>query len=121
MAYKVGDRVKIKEVMTNRKAFVEFMEKYKGKTAVITAIDEPVDREDKKLSPHIYHLDVDGGSWYWWEHMLEPAYKAIKFAVCIKAPTTSWEVGKVYPMNDDFVVNNDYELPFDEKYFRKLI
>ena len=128
MAYNIGDRVKIKEVITNRRAFVEYMEKYQGKTAVITAIDEPINREDKKLSPHIYRLDVDDGSWYWWEHMLEPVsplQKKIEYAICINAPTTSWEVGKVYRVDNFGEVVNGLtiikSIPFDKKYFRKLI
>ena len=125
MAYKVGDKVKIKDVMTNKQAFVEYMEKYLGKTATVTQVEEPVDREERKLSPNIYILDVDGGSWYWWEHMLEPCAttQKIECVVCIKAPTPSWEVGKVYSINEGgYVVKGLTSIAAgNERYFRKLI
>ena len=66
MKYKVGDKVKIREDLVvgydyNDFTFIVDMEKYKGAIATIKYC----------YSDESYEVDVDGGTWYWTDDMLE--------------------------------------------------
>jgi hypothetical protein len=61
MKRKVGDKVKIKNNLSNRmKDYVEDLEFYKGQEAIITEVYD--DR---------YSLDIDNGDWWWYEGYFE--------------------------------------------------
>ena len=64
MKYNVGDKVKIREdlVIDNVygvDSFVDEMEKYKGRTAIITDVSDR------------YQIDIDNGEWFWTDDMFE--------------------------------------------------
>lgn len=66
MKYKVGDKVKIREDLKvgkdyNDCTFIVDMEKYKGKIATIKY----------SYSDDSYEIDLDGGTWFWTDDMLE--------------------------------------------------
>ena len=72
MKYKVGDKVKIREDLVvgydyNDYTFIVDMEKYKGAIATIKYC----------YSDESYEVDIDGGTWYWTDDMLEDAIKSV--------------------------------------------
>lgn len=77
--FKVGDKVKIKEDLkvnckyNNGCFFVQEMEKYKGKTAVIKNSRILVYPNDtvENVNNYRYRLDIDDGEWSWSSSMLE--------------------------------------------------
>lgn len=79
--FKVGDKVRIKKNLkvdcryNNGCLFVQEMEKYKGKNAVIKNGHIPIylNGNDKieNTNNYRYELDIDGGDCYWSSSMLE--------------------------------------------------
>lgn len=70
MKFKIGDKVKIREDLVVDLAygcdeFVSDMSEYCGKEATITGI------YDNCLVDGVYFLDIDDGTWYWTDEMLE--------------------------------------------------
>jgi hypothetical protein len=77
MNHKIGDRVRIKSrnwineqlnnsagvIMFDGCHFTEDMFEYAGKTATIT-----------RVTPNRYHFDIDNGTWWWNDWMVEPDY-----------------------------------------------
>lgn len=63
--FKVGDIVRIKNNLLGAFDVPDDMWEYKGKVATITRV----------LSLGVYHLDVDGGKWNWYETLLERVKK----------------------------------------------
>ena len=67
--FKVGDEVKIKEsIYPNypcKVKCVDGMEKYAGKYGKITYVTADSDGDYR------FRLDVDGGSWWWDEYLVE--------------------------------------------------
>ncbi len=103
MKYKVGDKVKIKEDLVvdetyGEDSFTEEMEKYKGKTATITDV-----HWDK------YEIDIDDGSWYWTDEMLEDLNSALDEE---KAQTV--DVGYYLEYCGHKVIKNVYIDGYDE-------
>lgn len=73
MKFKVGDQVKIREDLSLGKYYSVHLSRSmlsnKGKEAKITYISPDGD---------FYHLDIDSGSWWWSEGMLEPYMAEIR-------------------------------------------
>ena len=79
--FKVGDKVRIKENLkvgcryNNGCFFVQEMEKYKGKNAVIKNGHIPAylngNMEIENANNYRYKLDIDNGDWFWSSSMLE--------------------------------------------------
>lgn len=77
--FKVGDKVRIKENLkvgcryNNGCIFVQEMEKYKGKNAVIKNGHIPIYLNDtvENANNYRYKLDIDNGDWFWSSSMLE--------------------------------------------------
>lgn len=63
MRHKVGDKVRVREDYYG-KAFVEDMEKFKGKVVTISDITS--------VSGEEYHIEEDGERYFWTDGMFEP-------------------------------------------------
>ena len=77
--FKVGNKVRIKKDLkvgcryNNDCFFIQEMEKYKGKSAVVKSYRIPVHLNGnvKNVNNYRYSLDIDGGCWCWSDSMLE--------------------------------------------------
>ena len=76
MKYKVGDTVTIKEDLKedDEGEVIWDMLKYKGKSAIIVNVEDHY----INIGVKIYYIDLDGGTYYWTDAMIEETRETIE-------------------------------------------
>lgn len=123
--FKVGDKVRIKEDLkvgcgyNNGCIFVQEMEKYKGKVAVIKSYCIPPYFNDnveiENANNCRYKLDIDDGEWSWSPSMLEKVEDKKYFKSLPRDFTGTINVEK------GFIVNKEILDEAEKEYLRAVI
>ena len=129
--FKIGDKVRIKEDLkvgcryNNGCPFVQKMEKYKGKNAVIKNGHIPTylngDEKIENANNYRYELDIDGGDCYWSSSMLEKVEDKKHFKSLPRDFTGTIDVEKGFIIKKEILDDTEKEYlsavinPFKEK------